>query len=94
MGATVVEFAANTDLSRLECPRADRGRLHGRGAHRADLPVRTLARVAVMAAMVTHVGTRCIGLNIDGSGVKDVPVLAECFEAGLAEVLALGRPRS
>ena len=44
--------------------------------------------------MVTHVGTCCIGLNIDGSGVKDVPVVAECFEAGLAEVLALGGPRS
>lgn len=94
VGATVVEFAANTDLSASNVPGLTEDAYMAGARIERIFPFGPLPGVAVMAAMVTHVGTCCIGLNIDGSGVKDVPVLAECFEAGLAEVLALGRPRS
>jgi len=39
--------------------------------------------------MVSHVGTCCIGLTIDGTGVADVDVLMDCMEEGLAEVLSI-----
>jgi len=55
-------------------------------------PFGPLPGVAVMAAMVSHVGTCCFGLNIDGAAVADVDVLLECFEAGLKETLAASKP--
>jgi diacylglycerol O-acyltransferase / wax synthase len=54
-------------------------------------PFGPLPGVAVMAAMVSHAGTCCFGLNIDGAAVGDVDVLMECFGAGLAETLAVGK---
>jgi diacylglycerol O-acyltransferase len=56
-------------------------------------PFGPLPGVAVMATMVSHVGTCCFGLNIDGAAVADVDVLLECFAAGLKETLAVGNPR-
>jgi hypothetical protein len=44
-----------------------------------------------MATMVSHAGTCCFGLNIDGAAVADVDLLLECFGAGLKETLAVGR---
>jgi hypothetical protein len=41
--------------------------------------------------MVSHVGTCCLGFNIDGSAVKDHDVLMRCFADGLDEVLQVGR---
>ncbi len=52
-------------------------------------PFGPLPGVAVMAAMVSHGPSCCIGLNIDGSAVTDVDVLMKCMDAGLAEVLTL-----
>jgi WS/DGAT/MGAT family acyltransferase len=57
-------------------------------------PFGPLPGVAVMAAMVSHVGTCCFGLNIDGTAVADLDVLLECFAAGLKETLAAGKPAS
>lgn len=54
-------------------------------------PFGPLPGVAVMAAMVSHAGTCCFGLNIDGAAVDDVDVLLECFAAGLEETLAVGK---
>jgi WS/DGAT/MGAT family acyltransferase len=54
-------------------------------------PFGPLPGVAVMAAMVSHAGTCCFGLNIDGAAVDDVDALMECFRAGLDETLAVGR---
>lgn len=42
-----------------------------------------------MAAMMSHVGTCCIGLTIDAAAVPDDDVLMECVAAVPAEVLAL-----
>jgi diacylglycerol O-acyltransferase / wax synthase len=43
-----------------------------------------------MAAMVSHAGTCCFGLNIDGAAVADVEAMLDCFGAGLDETLAVG----
>lgn len=51
-------------------------------------PFGPLPGVAVMAAMVNHDGTACIGLNVDGSAIPDIDVFAQCLQAGLNEVLA------
>ncbi|MEI2820887.1 MAG: wax ester/triacylglycerol synthase domain-containing protein [Marmoricola sp.] len=50
-------------------------------------PFGPLPGVAVMAAMVSHNGTACIGLNVDATAVPDTDVFAECMAAGLSEVL-------
>jgi hypothetical protein len=54
-------------------------------------PFGPLPGVAVMAAMVSHVGTCCVGLNMDGSVVRDPDVLVDSMRAGFEEVLMLAR---
>ena len=71
MGATVVEFAANTDLSASNVPGLTEDAYMAGARIERIFPFGPLPGVAFMAAMVTHVCTCCIGLNIDGSGVKD-----------------------
>lgn len=44
----------------------------------------------VMVVLHSHVGKACIGINCDGD-VFDAPILMECLQEGLDEVLALGR---
>jgi hypothetical protein len=55
-------------------------------------PFGPLPGVAIMAAMVTHSGTCCFGLNVDGDAVADIDVLMDCMQEGLDEVLALSSP--
>jgi hypothetical protein len=43
----------------------------------------------VMAAMVSHVGTCCVGINYDGHAITDHELLMDCMADGLDEVLAL-----
>ncbi|WP_305094546.1 wax ester/triacylglycerol synthase domain-containing protein [Prescottella sp. R16] len=45
---------------------------------------------AVMATMVSHVGTCCIGVNLDTAAVTEPALFVRCLQAGLDEVLALG----
>lgn len=52
-------------------------------------PFGPLPGVAVMAAMVSHSGTCCIGINMDGDAVSDPDQLIACFQEGLDEVLQL-----
>lgn len=52
-------------------------------------PFGPLPGVAVMAAMISHNGTCCIGLNIDGDAVKDIDVFMECMREGLVEVTSV-----
>lgn len=52
-------------------------------------PYSPLPGVAVMATMMTFAGTCCIGLNIDGSVIKDVEVFMDCIQLGFDEVLAI-----
>lgn len=56
-------------------------------------PFGPLPGVAVMAAMVSHDGTCCFGLNMDESAVAEPELLIGCMREGVDEVLALA-PRS
>lgn len=53
-------------------------------------PFGPLPGCAVMATMLTHGSTACLGLNHDAAAVTDTDLFATCVEAGFAEVLALG----
>lgn len=57
-------------------------------------PFGPLPGVAVMAAMISHSGTCCFGINMDGDAVKDPDVLLECLNEGLHEVLGLAPDRT
>ena len=58
---------------------------------RAPVPVRARCPgCAVMATLVSHDGTCCIGINCDAAAVTDPELFFECLQEGLDEVLALG----
>jgi WS/DGAT/MGAT family acyltransferase len=89
LSAAVVRLGANADLSAsnvpgLACP------VYMAGA-RVDrvFPFGPLPGVAVMAAMVSHVETACIGVNVDGGAVADTDLFLRCLRDGLAEVTAV-----
>lgn len=50
-----------------------------------------LPGTSMCAALCTHEGVCCIGVNVDGDVFPDTEVLWECLQEGLDEVLALGR---
>lgn len=52
-------------------------------------PFPPLPGCAIMAALVTHGDTCCLGLHVDPAAVTDVERFAQSTEAGFAEVLAL-----
>lgn len=56
-------------------------------------PFGPLPGCAVMAALVSHDGTCCIGINCDPAAVTDPPLFFACLQEGLDEVLALAAPR-
>lgn len=47
---------------------------------------------ALSAALLTHVGTGCVGLTIDTASVPDPEVLATCVRRSFDEVIAVGGP--
>jgi diacylglycerol O-acyltransferase / wax synthase len=90
IGAVLARLGAAADLSASNVPGLPyQTYLAGAKVERV-YPFGPLPGVAVMAAMVSHAGTCCLGLNIDGAAVDDVDVLMECFGAGLDETLAVG----
>lgn len=52
-------------------------------------PFGPLPGCAVMATMITHGPTACLGINLDTAAVTDPELFAECVVAGFAEVLSL-----
>jgi WS/DGAT/MGAT family acyltransferase len=52
-------------------------------------PFGPLPGCAVMAALVSHSGTCCLGFNMDPAAVTDPGLFMECQREGLDEVLAL-----
>ncbi|MGH3716259.1 MAG: WS/DGAT domain-containing protein, partial [Micromonosporaceae bacterium] len=52
-------------------------------------PFGPLPGVAIMSAMISHAGTCCFGINVDGDAVPDPDLLITCLREGLDEVLAL-----
>ncbi|GAC61149.1 MULTISPECIES: wax ester/triacylglycerol synthase domain-containing protein [Gordonia] len=53
-------------------------------------PFGPLPGCAVMATMITHNGTACLGLNFDAAAVTEPELFAECLVDGFNEVLDLG----
>ncbi|MDG3013124.1 wax ester/triacylglycerol synthase domain-containing protein [Speluncibacter jeojiensis] len=47
---------------------------------------------AVMATLISHVGTCCIGVNLDTAAVTEPALFMTCLQEGLDEVVALGGP--
>lgn len=52
-------------------------------------PFGPLPGCAVMATMITHNGTACLGLNFDAAAITEPELFAESMVAGFDEVLAL-----
>ena len=48
----------------------------------------------VMATLVSHTGTCCIGVTIDTAAVTEPDLFLACLREGLDEVVALARPKS
>src|SRR5437763_16505688 len=48
-----------------------------------------LPGTAITAAMCSHAGTCCIGVNVDGDVFEDTDLLWSCLHEGLDEILAL-----
>lgn len=91
VGAAFGRLSATTDMSASTFPGAPFPTyLAGAQVERA-YPFGPLPGVALMAAMVSHAGTCCFGMNIDHSVVPDPHVLVGCMREGLTEVLALAR---
>lgn len=86
---TLSKLGANADLSASSVPGIPFPTYIAGARLDRMIPFGPLPSVAVMAAMVSHVGTCCFGLNIDGTAVKDDDTLADCFQQGLDEVLGL-----
>jgi hypothetical protein len=51
-----------------------------------------LPGTALTGAMCTHVGTCCIGINVDGEVFTDADLIWQCMQESLDEVLALAPP--
>jgi diacylglycerol O-acyltransferase / wax synthase len=54
-------------------------------------PFGPLPGCAVMATLVSHDGTCCIGINCDPAAVTEPSLFFDCLQEGLDEVLALGK---
>lgn len=92
VGAAAARLGGAADLSASNVPGVPyQTYLAGARVDRV-FPFGPLPGVAIMAAMVSHAGTCCVGLNVDGGAVTDHDVLMDCFAQGLDEVLALGTP--
>jgi WS/DGAT/MGAT family acyltransferase len=50
-----------------------------------------LPGTVLTGAMCTHAGTCCIAINVDGEVITDPPLLWDCMQASLDEILALAR---
>jgi hypothetical protein len=92
VGAAVMGLGAATDLSASNMPGLPYEVFMAGARVERVHPFGPLPGVAIMAAMVSHVGTCCIGLTIDGAAVSDVDVLMRCMQDGLDEVLAVAIP--
>lgn len=53
-------------------------------------PFGPLPGCAVMATMITHNETACLGLNFDAAAITESELFADCIVDGFNEVLALG----
>ena len=52
-------------------------------------PFGPLPGCAMMATMITHNGTACLGLNSDAASITEPELFADCLVDGFNEILAL-----
>lgn len=89
VGATAWRRSAIADVSASNVPgMAFESYIAGARVERY-FPFGPLPGVAVMSVLVSHRGTCCIGLNMDGSVIGDPDTLLDCLVDGFEEVLAL-----
>ncbi len=89
VSALAVELAPSADIAISTIPGVPYP-VYMAGAQVERLyPFGPLPGVAVMAALVSHNGVACIGLNVDGTAVPDIDALASCMAEGLEEVIGL-----
>ncbi len=89
VGSATMRLGARSDMAASNVPGlTEQVYLAGARVERI-IPFGPLPGVALMAVMTSYAGRCDIGLTIDGSVIDDPDVLLECFEAGLAEVVAL-----
>ncbi|MFZ1286939.1 MAG: wax ester/triacylglycerol synthase domain-containing protein [Candidatus Phosphoribacter sp.] len=89
VGAAVIAGAARADLAASNVPGpTEQTYLAGARVERI-FAFGPLPGVAVMAVLLSHLGTACIGLTIDGAAVPDPDVLVSAMQQGIDEVLGL-----
>lgn len=91
VGAAAWRLGASADLAASNVPGTPYESYVAGAKVERMYPLGPLPGVAVGVAMVSHVGTCCLGFNIDGTAVKDHEALMGCFADGLDEVLEVGR---
>ncbi len=91
VGSMVMRLGGRTDLSASNVPGLTETVYMAGAQVQRIYPFGPLPGVAVMAVMLSHVGTCCIGLTIDAAAVADLDEFMRCMAAGLDEVLALGQ---
>ena len=91
LGAAAMRLGSAADISASNVPGIPYPVYMAGARIERAYPFGPLPGVAIMAAMVSHAGTCCFGLNCDGTAVPDVALLVQCMKEGLDEVLALGR---
>lgn len=90
IGAMALRVGAAADFSASNVPGIPHPVYLAGAQVERSYPFGPLPGVALMAAMVSHAGTCCLGLNMDGTAVADPGLLVHCIQEGLDEVLALG----
>jgi WS/DGAT/MGAT family acyltransferase len=90
VGATAARFGTSADMAASNVPGIPHETFMAGAKVERVFAFGPLPGVAIMAAMNSHNGICCIGLNMDGSVIADHDALVHCFRAGLKEVLALG----
>jgi hypothetical protein len=87
VGAAASRLAAAADMSASNFPGVPYPTYMAGARVERAYPFGPLPGVAVMAAMLSHVGTCCLGLNMDGSVIKDPATMIDCMREGLEEVV-------
>ncbi|MGZ6736055.1 MAG: wax ester/triacylglycerol synthase domain-containing protein [Nocardioides sp.] len=92
LAALSVRFAGAIDLQASNIPGINRSAYLAGARIERMFVFGPVPGSAIMATLLSHEDTCCIGVVTDQQAVPDPDVLLACVERGLAEVLALGRP--
>lgn len=91
VGAALRKLNASVDLTLSNWPGVPKPVYVGEAELDRMFVFGPLPGAAMCAALNSHAGTCCIGMNADGEVFTDNELLWKCMQEGLDEVLALGR---